>query len=94
MVIILLMASNSILIDSSKEIFGARTITGVIEPSCITGINDLPRKAKPAKLISSAKIERFTIVLGLSKLQRNQRSYGARSFLTSVVSSSLPPFRI
>ena len=69
-----LMASNSNLIDSSNEIFGARTITGVIDPSCITGINALPSKTNPTKLIPKAIKERFTTNLGFSKLQCNQRS--------------------
>ena len=89
-----LMASNSNLIDSSKEILGALTITGVMEPSCITGINDFPKKTKPTKLNPNAISERLITTFGLLKLQCSQRSYGARSFLTILVSSSLPPFNM
>ena len=75
-----LIASNSNLIDSSNEIFGARTITGVMEPSCMTGIKALPSMTNPTKLIPRAMMARLTTNLGLAKHQCSQRSYGARIF--------------
>ena len=62
-------ASNSSLMDSSKEILGDLAIKGVIEPSCITGINDLPSIVNATKLTSSKIMARFTTNFGLSKHQ-------------------------
>ena len=36
------MACFSNLIDSSSEMFGTRSIAGTIEPSFISGMNDVP----------------------------------------------------
>ena len=69
---ILLVASNSNLIDSSKEILGARVIKGVIEPSCITGINAFPKNIKTMMLAPKAYIDRLTTACGLAKDQLKQ----------------------
>ena len=69
-----LRASNSSLIDSSNAILAERTITGVIEPSCITGIKDLPRNINKTKLAPNPKSARFTTSRGFFKLQSSMKS--------------------
>ena len=63
------MASNSIFTDSSREMLGARTITGVTEPSCMIGINDLPNSGKVARLATRAPIAPRTTVRRFSNAQ-------------------------
>ena len=49
-------------------------MTGVMDPSCITGINDLPKNTNPTKLKPKAIKDRFTTNLGLARHQCNQGS--------------------
>ncbi len=48
------MASFSMRMDSSIEILGTRTITGVIEPSCMVGMKAVPRNGTTPRLAPRA----------------------------------------
>ena len=67
------MAWVSIWIDSSIEILGTRTITGVIEPSCMVGMKAVPKKGTQAKLPNKARTATPRTLRGWPRDQCNMR---------------------
>ena len=87
------MALNSMLIDSSMEIFGTRSIPGTIEPSFISGINDVPKKGIVKTEAINALTAINTTFFSLVSTPLNISKYGVLIFWIIFVSSPDPPFK-
>ncbi|MCY1209088.1 hypothetical protein D9M72_207310 [compost metagenome] len=68
-----LLASFSSLIDSSSEILGTRSIAGTIEPSFISGMNEVPSSGTIASVATKAATAQITVLRLLPSAQCSRR---------------------
>src|SRR5215831_9844994 len=78
--------------DSSREIFGTRSMLGEIVPSCISGMKEVPRYGNNASEAAYAASATVTVFFSLCVAHRRIAVYGRFRSRTKIVSCSFPPF--
>ena len=86
MVITRRIASISIRIDSSSEMFGTRLMPGTSEPSFISGMKAVPSSGSSDSEAASATTEARIVVRALATARRSSARYGLLSTRISQVS--------